>query len=140
MGQLLTKLKEMLFQRKMEIVLLGLENSGKTTMLNQLSLGQALPSAPTIGLNIKQVKKDGINMKVWDIGGQVQFRREWGKYTKGSDVILFILDASNVNLYSNYPVPNNQILERHTADCQKRVEYSIGGQRYTRNTYTLHRK
>ena len=106
MGQLLTKLKEMLFQRKMEIVLLGLDNSGKTTMLNQLSLGQALPSAPTIGLNIKQVKKDGINMKVWDIGGQVQFRREWGKYTKGSDVILFMLDASNVNLYSNCPIPN----------------------------------
>ena len=69
MGQLFTRLKEALFQRKMEIVLLGLENSGKTTMLNQLTLGQALPSAPTIGLNIKQVKKDGINMKVWDIGG-----------------------------------------------------------------------
>ena len=140
MGQLLTKLKEMLFQRKMEIVLLGLENSGKTTMLNQLSLGQALPSAPTIGLNIKQVKKDGINMKVWDIGGQVQFRREWGKYTKGSDVILFMLDASNVNLYSNCPIPNIQFLERHTAHRQKRVEYFIGGQRYTWNTYTLHRK
>jgi len=53
MGQLFTRLKEALFQRKMEIVLLGLENSGKTTMLNQLTLGQALPSAPTIGLNIK---------------------------------------------------------------------------------------
>ncbi len=139
MGQLLTKLKEMLFQRKMEIVLLGLENSGKTTMLNQLSMGQALPSAPTIGLNIKQVKKDGINMKVWDIGGQVQFRREWGKYTKGSDVILFMLDASNVT-YFNYLFPNIQFLERHTPHRQKRVEHSTGGQRYTRNSYTLHWK
>ena len=40
-------------------------------------------------------------MKIWDIGGQVQFRREWGKYTKGSDVILFMIDASNAN-YINY--------------------------------------
>ena len=35
-------------------------------------------------------------MKVWDIGGQVQFRSEWGKYTRGCDCILFMIDASNV--------------------------------------------
>jgi Arf/Sar family protein len=26
-------------------------------------------TAPTIGLNVKQVKKGGVTMKVWDIGG-----------------------------------------------------------------------
>ena len=97
MGQVFAKLKEIFYSQKMEIVLLGLENSGKTTLLNQLALGQSYPSAPTIGLNIKQVKKNGINMKVWDIGGQVQFRREWGKYAKGSDVILFMIDTSAVS-------------------------------------------
>ena len=35
-------------------------------------------------------------MKVWDIGGQVQFRSEWGNYAKGCDVIIFLIDASNV--------------------------------------------
>jgi len=39
-------------------------------------------------------------MKVWDIGGQVQFRREWGKYAKGCDVILFMIDVSNVYIYN----------------------------------------
>ena len=34
MGALFTKLKDIFFQKKMEIVLLGLENSGKTTLLN----------------------------------------------------------------------------------------------------------
>lgn len=53
MGGLLAKLKQVFYSQKMEIVLLGLENSGKTTLLNQLSLGQSYPSAPTIGLNIK---------------------------------------------------------------------------------------
>ena len=26
----------------------------------------------------------------------MQFRREWGKYAKGCDVILFMIDVSNV--------------------------------------------
>ncbi len=69
MGGIFNKMLDLFYSKKMEIVLLGLENSGKTTLLNQLALGQSYPSAPTIGLNIKQVKKDGINMKVWDIGG-----------------------------------------------------------------------
>ncbi len=76
--------------------MVGVENSGKTTLLNQLTLGEAQYTAPTIGLNVKQVKKGGVNLKVWDIGGQVQYRQEWGRYTKGTDAILFVLDSSNV--------------------------------------------
>ncbi len=53
MGSMFAKLREIFLSHKMEIVLLGLENSGKTTLLNQLALGQSYPSAPTIGLNIK---------------------------------------------------------------------------------------
>lgn len=69
MGGILEKLKGLLFSRKMEIVMIGIENSGKTTILNQLSIGEASLTAPTIGLNVKQFKKEGITMKMWDIGG-----------------------------------------------------------------------
>ena len=100
MGILLEKIKQLFTSSSIEVVLIGLENSGKTTLINQLSLGQALPTAPTIGLNVKNLKKGGVNMKVWDIGGQVQYRSEWGRYTKGCDVILFMVDASNVIFYS----------------------------------------
>ena len=103
MGILLEKIKQLFTSSNIEVVLIGLENSGKTTLINQLSLGQALPTAPTIGLNVKNLKKGGVNMKVWDIGGQVQYRSEWGRYTKGCDVILFMVDASNVGqLLDNY--------------------------------------
>ena len=44
--------------------MVGLENSGKTTLLNQLSLGDASFTVPTVGLNVKQVKKGGVSMKV----------------------------------------------------------------------------
>lgn len=96
MGAFFEKLKSFFSTSKMEVVLIGLENSGKTTLLNQLEMGEALPTIPTLGLNVKNLKKGGVSMKVWDIGGQVQYRAEWGFYTKGCDAILFMVDASNV--------------------------------------------
>ena len=33
-------------------------------------------------------------MKCWDIGGQEQYRGEWSRYTKGCDVVLFVVDAA----------------------------------------------
>ena len=53
MGAFLDKLKELFSGPKIEIALVGLENSGKTTLLNRLSMGEPLPTIPTIGLNVK---------------------------------------------------------------------------------------
>lgn len=36
--------------------MVGLENCGKTTLLNQLTLGDASFTVPTVGLNVKTVK------------------------------------------------------------------------------------
>ncbi len=56
MGSLLSKLLEVLFSKKLEICLLGLENTGKTTFVDTL-MGIHKQNLPTIGLNVKQVKK-----------------------------------------------------------------------------------
>ncbi len=36
-------------------------------------------------------------MKCWDIGGQEQYRSEWSRYTKGCDVVLYVVDAAAPN-------------------------------------------
>lgn len=33
-------------------------------------------------------------MKCWDIGGQEIYRSEWSRYTKGCDVVLYVVDAA----------------------------------------------
>ena len=43
---MLNKIKNFFLRTKIEIVLIGLENSGKTTLLNQLTLGEAYSTAP----------------------------------------------------------------------------------------------
>ena len=35
-------------------------------------------------------------MKIWDIGGQFQYRQNWVDYAKMGDVIVFMIDGSNV--------------------------------------------
>lgn len=93
MGGLLSKLLGVFYSKNLEVVLVGLENSGKTTLLNVMAMGTAVETVPTIGLNVKMVKKGGVNMKCWDIGGQKQYRSEWGRYTRGCSCIIFVVDA-----------------------------------------------
>lgn len=46
------------------------------------------------GQKTKQmIKRGGVQMKCWDIGGQAQYRGEWGRYTRGCDVIVYVVDA-----------------------------------------------
>lgn len=94
----MSKLLGMLYSKNLEVVLVGLENSGKTTLLNVISMGHPIETCPTIGLNVKLVKKGGVTMKCWDIGGQAQYRSEWGRYTRGCDVIMFVVDTFAVRL------------------------------------------
>ena len=108
MGGIFSKLYEYLFSKKLEVCLIGLENTGKTTFVNVL-MGIHKQNMPTIGLNVRQVKKGSkkkykihnnldLTMKIWDIGGQFQYRQNWVDYAKMGDVIIFMIDGSNVRL------------------------------------------
>lgn len=67
MGGFLERLKDFFSSSSIEVCMVGLENAGKTTLLNQLSLGDPKFTVPTVGLNVKTVKKNGVGMKVHSI-------------------------------------------------------------------------
>ena len=50
-------LRNLLFSRKLEIVLVGLDSCGKTTFANHLAYGEPKQALPTIGLNVRYAKK-----------------------------------------------------------------------------------
>ena len=111
MGGWLSSLFSAFYSRQLEVVLVGLENSGKTTLLNVLATGTSAETVPTIGLNVKVVKKGKVTMKCWDIGGQQQYRSEWGRYTRGCDVIMFVVDAYNVERIADARRELHRLLE-----------------------------
>lgn len=111
MGNMFKRLMQSLSTKKLEVVLVGLENSGKTTLLQVLSDGTPVETAPTIGLNVRMVKKGGVQMKCWDLGGQTQYRGEWGRYTRGCNAIIFVVDASATHLFLDAKSELHRLLE-----------------------------
>lgn len=94
MGGLWSSIKALFWSQRLEIVLIGLENSGKSTFCNCLSFGPSdVEEPPTVGLNVKVLKRNNVTCKIWDIGGQEKYRSEWYRYAKGCNVIAFVIDT-----------------------------------------------
>nr|QXF29027.1 Arl18 [Vischeria sp. CAUP Q 202] len=111
MGQVLKKMLAAFHTKKLELVLVGLENSGKTTLMNVLAYGHAVDTCPTVGLNVKVVRKGGVMLKCWDVGGQQHYRSEWGRYTRGCDVIIYVVDAYAQDRVSSAKKELHRLLE-----------------------------
>merc|ERR1712212_17776 len=77
------------------ILLLGLDNAGKTTILKQLSSEDITQVTPTQGFNIKSVNTSGFKLNVWDIGGQRRLRPYWANYFENTDVLIFVVDSAD---------------------------------------------
>lgn len=83
-----------------QLVMLGLDQSGKTTVLYRLKFDQYMNVFPTIGFNCEKIKATegkakGITFTIWDIGGQDKTRPLWRSYTRSSDGIIFVVDSSD---------------------------------------------
>uniref|UniRef100_A0A803JYN0 ADP-ribosylation factor-like protein 3 n=1 Tax=Xenopus tropicalis TaxID=8364 RepID=A0A803JYN0_XENTR len=77
------------------IVLLGLDNAGKTTILTRLALEEVSSITPTQGFNIKSVQSQGLKLTVWDIGGQRAIRTHWKKYLSSTDLLIYVVDSAD---------------------------------------------
>lgn len=104
-------IRRLLFSKKLEVVIVGLGNSGKTTLLHVLSEGVPVETIPTVGLNVRMIKKGGVQMKCWDLAGGEQYRNEWGRFTKGCDVIIFVVDANALYLLPDAKKELHRLLE-----------------------------
>ncbi|CAN7999667.1 unnamed protein product, partial [Ixodes pacificus] len=81
--------------RELRILLLGLDNAGKTTILKKLASEDVAHITPTQGFNIKSVQAEGFKLNVWDIGGQRKIRPYWQNYFENTDVLLYVIDSSD---------------------------------------------
>ena len=80
---------------KATISLIGLDGAGKTTILNFLQYGKLVKTQPTLGVDVEELNLYGLKLKVWDLGGQKEFRKLWGEYVEKSDALVYVLDGSN---------------------------------------------
>lgn len=86
------------YATEMELTLVGLQNSGKSTLLSVLA-GNAFceDTIPTVGFNMRKVQKGRVTMKCWDLGGQPRFRGMWERYCRNVTAIVFLVDSADLN-------------------------------------------
>merc|ERR1719298_75234 len=77
------------------ILVLGLDNAGKTTILKKLSEEDISTIMPTQGFNIKSLVHEGFKLNVWDIGGQKSIRQYWSNYFESTDALVYVVDSSD---------------------------------------------
>jgi ADP-ribosylation factor-like protein 3 len=91
---LLRKLKKS--DNEARILVLGLDNSGKTTILKRMSDEEISHVMPTQGFNIKSVMQNDFKLNVWDIGGQKSIRPYWRNYFDHTDALVRGASESNI--------------------------------------------
>ncbi|KAG8072269.1 hypothetical protein GUJ93_ZPchr0006g44112 [Zizania palustris] len=93
---LLNWLRSLFFKQEMELSLVGLQNAGKTSLVNAVATGgYSEDMIPTVGFNMRKVTKGNVTIKLWDLGGQRRFRTMWERYCRGVSAILYVVDAAD---------------------------------------------
>ncbi|KAK8878585.1 intracellular protein transport [Tritrichomonas musculus] len=76
------------------IVIIGLDNAGKSTMLYALKNGRFQQQEKTKTFDKEMVKIGGLDIYAWDLGGHMMVRQTWSDYYFSCQGIVFVIDAS----------------------------------------------
>ena len=126
MYTLSTGLWEKFFKKKdYYVVIVGLDNAGKTTFLEQTKsrfvkdYGMLNPAriTSTVGLNIGKVELNNTCLNFWDLGGQEDLRSLWSTYFDEANALIFVVDATRPDQFQVVSdvfkdVMSNELIQR----------------------------
>ena len=85
-----------------KLLFIGLDNAGKTTVVQCLLGGNPYSVAPTRGFTTTEIKFDKSKYDIIDLGGQLSVRVRWSDYFDGVSGIIWVIDSSDKRrMYEN---------------------------------------
>ena len=92
----------------MKVTFIGSPAVGKTTMLRLLSKDFIDKFYfPTHGFDLKTIKLDDFNIRIWDFGGQQSYLKTYSRdYLLGSDVLFVVTDSTPRNVLNSRELIN----------------------------------
>ncbi|GFR97482.1 ADP-ribosylation factor 1 [Elysia marginata] len=100
MGQIVSRISNALTSfttQDAQVLMLGLDGSGKTTILYKVRLDETVHAVPTMGFNIETLTPiNGLTFTVVDVGGEGKIRSLWRHYFNNTQGLLYIVDSSDV--------------------------------------------
>ncbi|KAK3251159.1 hypothetical protein CYMTET_39490 [Cymbomonas tetramitiformis] len=88
-------------KEKVNVLVVGLDNSGKTTIIERLKLASTKKAqapvevTPTVGFNVDTFSKGSLNFTVFDMSGAGRYRSLWEQYYKDCQAIIYVIDTSD---------------------------------------------
>lgn len=78
------------------IVFLGLYDSGKTTTLYKLNLGELTTTIPAFGFEVETLSHKNVSIVAMDVGGRNPVRPLLRHYYRLADGLIFMIDSSDL--------------------------------------------
>lgn len=96
MGNIFSRLTK-IFQTTIpqDVIMIGLDAAGKTTILYQMKGNEYVATIPTIGFNVEKIKIGSVTIQVYDVGGQVKMRGLWQNYYDSATGMVFVIDFAD---------------------------------------------
>lgn len=90
----LFSMRPIIIETEHKLVMVGLDNAGKTTILYQFLMNEVVHTSPTIGSNVEEIVWKNIHFLVWDLAGNLfvhvcAFHKIYSKF------ILILLDLAS---------------------------------------------
>ncbi|CAB1349509.1 unnamed protein product [Coregonus sp. 'balchen'] len=83
------------YQNEHKVIIVGLDNAGKTTILYQFLMNEVVHTSPTIGSNVEEIVVKNTHFLMWDIGGQESLRSSWNTYYSNTEFIILVVDSTD---------------------------------------------
>ncbi|KAJ5069360.1 adp-ribosylation factor 4b-related [Anaeramoeba ignava] len=87
--------KKFFGKKSKKVLMLGLDNSGRTVILYGLKIGEVVTTIPTIGFNVETIKKKGFSfhLNIWEVSGGYAIRSLWRHYFNEVDALVWAIDV-----------------------------------------------
>ncbi|XP_037552588.1 ADP-ribosylation factor-like protein 13B isoform X2 [Nematolebias whitei] len=82
--------------RKVTLVMVGLDNAGKTATVRGIQGENPQDVAPTVGFSKVDLKQGKFEVTIFDLGGGKRIRGIWNNYYSESHGVVFVVDSSDV--------------------------------------------
>ncbi|KAA8492854.1 ADP-ribosylation factor-like protein 2 [Porphyridium purpureum] len=82
-------------EQELRVLVLGLDDAGKTTVVKNLTGDDVRTVSPTLGFEIRTLEHGASRIHLWDVGGQKTIRAYWRNYFEQTDGLVWVVDSAD---------------------------------------------